>query len=322
MFSTNSSDDQSMFKDQFIVNFRNHLYFWGSRLGFLYLIIYLVFTFYIGDQFKVRSDIQALNRIMPDFTPLVDFTEKGIPIDEDTLDEQVLYFKSVLKHMSGFSAAHELLGLSYFYQGKMDKAEESLNKAVESNPEVFWFYYNQGIFYYRNKNYPKSIESFQKALKCDPKNTIQFMVSSRIYLPIFLASKADLNNEMSRRLQEGYSWAYQFMINGYLQQKDYQNVLKVSMIGMQTGLDRSWVYLYYVGLAAHFLNDFKTAGYYLQESIKQNPNYANSYYYLGLSIQALGKNDLANSLFERAKSLTTSVDELEEELDKKEIQIY
>ncbi len=294
----------------------------GTRVGSLYLIVFLIFFFFIGNQFKVQSDMQALNRIMPPFEPLVDFTEKGIPIDEDTLDEQVLYFKSVLQYMTSFSAAHEMLGVSYFYQGKVDQAEESLNKAVESNPETFWFYYNQGVFYYKKKDFAKSIESFQKALRCDPKKTIQFMASSKIYLPIFLASKLDLNNELSKRLREGYSWVYRFMIDSYLQQKDYQNVLNFAMIGIQSGLDRKGIYHYYAGMAAYHLKDFKTAVYYLQESMKQNPDYSETFYYLGLSVQAAGKEDIAHSLLERAKHLKTPHDALQEDLNKKELQIY
>lgn len=311
-----------MYKYQILKIGKSAFDLFGQRVGFLYLIVFLIFFFFIGDQFKVKSDMQALNRIMPHFDPLVNFTERGIPIDEDTLDEQVLYFKSVLQYMTGYSAAHEMLGLSYFYQGKADQAEEFLNKAIESNPETFWFYYNQGIFYYKKKDFSKSIERFQKALRCDPKKTIQFMVSSKIYLPIFLASKIDLSNDLSKRLQEGYSWAYRFIIECYAQQKDYQNVLNFAMIGIQSGLDRSGVYHYYVGMAAYHLKDFKTAVYYLQESIKQNPKYSGAFYYLGMSVQAAGKEDMAHSFLEQARNLKTPLDVLQEDLNKKELQIY
>lgn len=311
-----------MYTNRSVVIFRHIFDLVGPRVGSLYLIVFLIFFFFIGDQFKVQSDMQALNRIMPQFEPLADFMEKGNPIDEDTLDDQVLYFKSVLQYMTGFSAAHEMLGLSYFYQGKVDQAEESFHKAVESNPETFWFYYNQGVFYYKKKDFAKSVESFQKALRCDPKKTIQFMAFSKIYLPIFMASKLDLNNELIKRLQEGYSWAYRFIIDSYLRQRDYQNVLNVAVIGIQSGLDRKGIYHYYAGMAAYHLKDFKTAVYYLQESIKKNPDYSETFYYLGLSVQAAGKEDMARSFFERAKNLKTPQDVLQEDLNKKELQIY
>ena len=293
-----------------------------NRVGFLYLIVFLIFFYFIGGNFEVSSEIQALNRIMPPFEPLVEFTEKGTSIDGDILDQQVLYFKNVLKHMKGFSAADEMLGLSYFYQGNKELAERFLQEAVANNPDSFWFFYNLGLYYYKAKDYSQAITYFKKALGCSPKRTMQFMYTSKIYLPIFLASKLDMNKELGSRLQRGYSYNYRFIIQSYLEQEDYQNVLTHAVAGIQTNLDQEGVYQYYAGMAAYYLKDFKTAIYYLQESIKRNPRYSNAFYYLGMSVQALGKEDLANNFLKQAEILKTPQDSLQEELAHKELQIY
>ncbi len=296
--------------------------FIGKRVGFLYLIIFLLFSFVIGNNFKVASDIQALNRIMPSFEPLVKFNEQGKAIDDEILDQQVLYFKSVLRYMKGFSAAHEMIGLTYYLQGKEDLAEKSFAEASKNNPDMFWFFYNEGLLYYKKRNYTSAIERFQKALDCDPKRTLQFMFASKIYLPIFIASKLDLGNTLAQRLQAGYASAYRLMIDSYLQQDDYASALRYAMTGTQTNLDQHGIYHYYVGMSSYYLKDFKTAILYLQESVKKNPSYANGFYYLGMSIQAVGKEELANTFLEQAKKLKTPQDPLEEDLKQKHFQIY
>jgi tetratricopeptide (TPR) repeat protein len=293
-----------------------------KRVGFLYFAIFIFFTFFIGNNFKMSSDIQALNRIMPSFEPLVAYNEQGKLINEEVLDQQVLYFKSVLRYMTGFSAAHELIGITYYLQGEGSLAERSFKDAVKTNPDMFWFLYNQGIFYYKKKNFSLATESFEKALACDPKKTLQFMFVSKIYLPLFISSKLDLGNTLAQRLQEGYASAYQFIIDGYLQQDDYANAIRYAKLGVQTNLDQRGIYHYYVGMSSYYLKDFKTAIFYLQESVKKNPSYANSFYYLGMSIQAVGKEELANTFLEQAKKLKTSQDPLQKELDQKHFQIY
>lgn len=294
----------------------------GRRVGVLYLMVFLIFFFGFGKNFKATSDIRALNRIMPPFDELVALTEKGTPISQEMLEQQELYFKSVLKYMTGFSAAHEMLGVTYFYLEKEQLAEKSLNEAVSHNPEVFWFLYNQGVFYYKKKDYAKAVESFKKALDCEPRKTAMFLFSSKIYLPIFLASKLDFNKALGVRLQQGYFDAYRFLLESYLQLEDYRSVMTYAMTGIQTKLDRQGVYYYYAGTAAYYLKDFRSAIYYLQESVKQNPEYSNALYYLGMSVQAVGKEDLANKFLDQAQKLKTSVDPLQEYLKKKELQIY
>ena len=55
-----------------------------------------------------------------------------------------------------------LVGFAYAQTGRLSRAKEQYAFALNLWPDFFWFHYNLGLIYYREGNYPKSLESFNK----------------------------------------------------------------------------------------------------------------------------------------------------------------
>jgi tetratricopeptide (TPR) repeat protein len=301
---------------------KKFLTYLSRRVFVLYIFVFLGFYFFVGTKFTQKAEMQALNRIMPSFTPLVKFTEEGVAMKKEVLEAQIKYFKVVLDNMPEFSAAHAMLGFSYYYLNEKEKALSSLTHAIDLNPENFWFVYNRGLINYRNKDYKHAAEDFKKALKTSSEITLEFMYSSKIYLPILLASAYKDSTAMLERLKAGREHCYQLMVLSHFYLEEYDAVMGYSLNAIQKNIDPRPFYFYFAGAGAYYLNQHKVAVYHLQESVKLSPEHSNSFYYLGMSIDALGNHELADRMLAQATKLKKPEEPFETPLNTLQLQLY
>jgi tetratricopeptide (TPR) repeat protein len=305
-----------------LIKTKKFLTYLSRRVFILYIFAFLAFYFFVGTKFTKKAEMQALNRIMPSFTPLVQFTEEGVPMKKEALEAQVKYFKVVLENMPEFSAAHAMLGFSNYYLNEKEKAVSSLTHAIEINPENFWFIYNRGLIYYRDKDYKHAAEDFKSALKTSSEATLEFMYSSKIYLPILLASSFKDSTAMLERLKAGREHCYQLMVLSHFFLEEYDSVMGYSLNAIQKNITPREFYYYFSGVGAYYLNQHKVAVYQLQESIKLSPEHANSFYYLGMSIDALGNHELADRMLAQATKFKKPEEPFVTSLNTLQLQLY
>jgi tetratricopeptide (TPR) repeat protein len=78
-------------------------------------------------------------------------------------------------------------------------------------------------------------------------------------------------------------------------------MLQTATEAIKRGLDDEGVFSYFAGLVALETKNFVKAGPWFQESIKINPNQAESYEALGKILMLLGENQKATALLNTAE---------------------
>ena len=95
-----------------------------------------------------------------------------------------------------------------------------------------------------------------------------------------------------------------------------------SLYAIEAGIDPQDFFYFQAGVAAYELGEFEKAIPLLHASIQLNPNHVESFHYLGLSLQALNKEDIAQQAFERENFLRNVNPELNNHEDEFDIQIF
>ncbi len=82
------------------------------------------------------------------------------------------FFLRATKVNKKFAAAYNNIGAIYFAQKQYPKAIRQYEKALSIEAQSAGFYSNLGYAYFGEKRYPQALQSFQKAMAIDP-NTFQ-----------------------------------------------------------------------------------------------------------------------------------------------------
>ncbi|MFT5165450.1 MAG: adenylate cyclase [Saprospiraceae bacterium] len=98
------------------------------------------------------------------------------------------------------SEAYKAMGLSYHYQGDMDKALDSYNKAVEINPNNDMATSNIALIYKQKGKTVEGIKWARKAMELNPQEPMSFLRLSELYESIGMDENAEII------LAEGITW--------------------------------------------------------------------------------------------------------------------
>jgi tetratricopeptide (TPR) repeat protein len=88
-------------------------------------------------------------------------------------NDGIPYIEKTIKGSSSLSltaASYDLLGSIYDQGHQTDKAIEAYKNGIRVNPKYQRLYYNLGITYFRNKQYPEAEANAIEAIKLDPKH--------------------------------------------------------------------------------------------------------------------------------------------------------
>ncbi len=157
-----------------------------STAGFFYLLV-LLFVFLAVDYKKVisHSRPKTLSRLRVPYAYLVDSISNNKQSRDKYIDG-IRYFNAIDSIYGDRPDTNIFLGVSFFYIGKIDSSKAYFLKLVDSVPGFFWGYYNLALLAYKERNYLLAIDYCQKAFESPMDKTVAFMMSSKVYQPLFI----------------------------------------------------------------------------------------------------------------------------------------
>ncbi|MCA9407863.1 MAG: tetratricopeptide repeat protein [Candidatus Omnitrophica bacterium] len=246
-----------------------------------------------------NARLRSLNRIRPSFKYLIRFDPQKDIFDPKILNQYVDFYKQVVRYFPDQYDAHGFLGIFYYYSGDYKNSESALRKAVGLNEHNFWHYHNLGGLYFQQKRYKEALDILYKSVFITQDDTFLSILASPIYQQIIYEHR-DFDNGKVKRLFDGYRRVYTMLIFILQEEKNYLQMFNTAYGAVKSGVDENGIYLYFAGLAAFNLKEFQKAAFLFQESIKKNSNFTESYYYLGLSYEKIGKIEEAKTAAQRA----------------------
>ncbi len=121
---------------------------------------------------------------------------------KDKMIRLIRYYRLINWALPEQADAYGLRGFCYYKMGKYQQAVEYYTIASRLAPDFFWYHYARALSFLQIKQYLAAKEAFALALACDPMNTLQHMLSSKIYLDI-IAGQKDVS-WIQTHLQQGY----------------------------------------------------------------------------------------------------------------------
>ncbi len=272
-----------------------------KRCGLLYLV------FALCGHVLINNDVvkgKTLNSIRPSsFNYLFDVTEHPEKIDRKQLWEYVYYYKKLVDFLPNLADAYGMLGFCYYHLGKTNKAIDNYKKAVLLAPQFFWFRYNLGVIYYRKQDYVKAAKCFKAAIALDLEESIVFISMSKMYKPMLWSGAVNTREKLMSRMREGYLNVCFLLVLSSNALKQYDDVYRYAKKAIKEDLGAQASFYYYAGVGAFYVGGFDRAVKLLRKSIKLSPNYADAYYYLGLSLKKSGYDSLSKRLLTKAFGL-------------------
>jgi len=237
---------------------------------------------------------------------------------EESLNDFKKYYKQLVRIMPNKSEAYGMLGYLDYHLGNQEAAIDQYQRAIEINPHFFWFFHNLGILYYQNEQYADAVKMFQQALDKDKKFALQFItLSKKVYMPLIYrkhpkcsgpecrlepAEKIQLVLKSKSHLDQAYEDCIALLASSYLKMGNYKNVFRLLDKADGLGYHRENFY-YYAGIAAYETKDYDQSNNLLLIHLKNNPNHADGYLYLGRSLKAMNQEDASSKALRKGNLL-------------------
>ncbi|MDP2652857.1 MAG: tetratricopeptide repeat protein [Candidatus Omnitrophota bacterium] len=257
-----------------------------ERLGGSSLVSALV-----AQREKVKSKARAvtLNQLMPsaeDFRSLLE----GGPSDPGKIRDCIVYYEKVAEYMPQSAEAYGVLGYLYDRRGDVQRATFLLEKALGMQQRFLPFHYNRGVLAYRHGRFAEAEQSFADAVAVPFSENLSFVVSSRLYVPLFV-DLPEKEKWLVLRLKDGYRQSYLMMIQSRYHRKDYSGMMRAAADAIAAGFDQGGEFYYFAGIAAQGMNDPREAVKAFEQAIKRDPSWADPYERMTESLRALGEKD-------------------------------
>lgn len=293
---------------------KNGLQWIGTRCYILYGIIAVLLFFGVNHQRVIFKVLDAFRRAEKD----VISQALGKPVLKDfLLWDAVRYYKNILALIPDSPLAQSTVGFCYYHAQDYPQSIGYYEAAVKQDDQYFGLDYNLGVIYFQQEQYARAIDCFQRVLSANPQPTLNYpgLVSP------FESELSEENGYREKRLQmlrQTYSWSYRYMVLSYVRQKDYAQVLAQSLLALRNDMFFKDFFYYYVTIASYQLEDYASALKYASLTIKENPEDAGAYHYLGLSFQKMNMDALAQNAFAQEKLLKTRQGSNEEKVQDQE----
>lgn len=157
--------------------------------------------------------LRALNEIPQDsFNDIVAATEEKKPLAPHKLDAYLRYTQVLARLDPERPDVFGLAGFCFFYKGDYDRAIESYAKAASLQPRFFGFHYNLAFIYFNQGRYKESLAEVHKAILCDPKTALLYILSSSQIYALMLVTKINVYGIYAeKQIKNGYEKAYLLM---------------------------------------------------------------------------------------------------------------
>jgi len=275
-----------------------------KKVGIFYLFIFLIFANFT-DYKKViyKAKLSTLNRLRPiSSSYLVEIEGRDLrSVDKKLLEKHEKYYKSVVNVLPTLPGPYGLLGYCQYYLGDERRSIDSFKKATALNSNIFSYFYNLGVIFYNQGRYEEAINNFKQAMSKNPAATVNFVYTSKVYLPILQDNSLGAQAAISKRIKQAYQYNVEMLVLSHYQLKQYREMTVLANAAISKGFDVDGEFYYLSGLAYYETRDYPQADQMLRECIKRNPQHAQAYHYYSLILRAAGQNDLASEFEVKSK---------------------
>jgi tetratricopeptide (TPR) repeat protein len=249
-----------------------------------------------------HANAAALSRLQPPYEYLVRFADGQAPFDRKKLEGHRLFFFQLLNVLWDRPDAHGMLAFCEYHLGNNDRAIAEYKRALLKAPYFIWFNYNLGILYYQKKDYTNAAKYFNEAVRSEADVVLRFIMASKLYMDA-LTSVPGFNQTLAERLSEGYRDSYKMLVLSYFHQKRFNELIVMADVAVNQKLDDDGFFYYYLGVGAFNSQQLERAALYFREVLTKNPQSAEAYYYLALTLKAMGREELAVPALQKAEIL-------------------
>jgi len=269
----------------------------------LYAIIGLCFVSFVDfEVFNRNMCVQTLNLRMPSFAYLRDNEKTPAQYDRRTLKKHIEYFEWLTIYFPNKVDSYGMLGFSYYQVGDIPKALAAYKKAHEIASKIFIFPHSAGVIYFKEGKYHDSALYLQKAVECSPTIVAQFLSMAGEYQRLFMGVD-NAKDLVMGRLDENYRNCYLLLVESYLRLHNYEFVARMALSAIKMGFDGDGTFSYYAGLAALKRAMYSQANFLLMQSIKKNPENADAFALMAMSLKATGDHEKAVLALEKSMAL-------------------
>ena len=160
-----------------------------------------------------RARLKALNEIPSDsFDDVVSVAQGKTAFTARRLKAYLDYAQLMSRLAPQRADVWGLAGFCFFQTGDYEHAIASYAKAASLEPQFFGFHYNLAFIHFKKGQYDRSVEELQKALLCDPRESLIYILSSsKIYALMMIARINNFGISAEEQLKDGYQKMYQLM---------------------------------------------------------------------------------------------------------------
>lgn len=186
---------------------------------FLKIIAAVALTIIFSFQFiklkepYAQARLRALNEIPLDsFDDIVAAMERKHELEPQKLEAYLRYARQLSRLDPERADAYGLTGFCLAQTGNYEGARASYAKAVSLRPDFFGFHYNLAFIHFKQGRYQQSLDEVQKAILCDPKVSLLYILSSSQIYALMLVTKINTYGiKAEQQIKNGYEKAYQLM---------------------------------------------------------------------------------------------------------------
>ncbi|MBF0489801.1 MAG: tetratricopeptide repeat protein [Candidatus Omnitrophica bacterium] len=276
-----------------------------TRPIFLYLICFGGVALMVDyPLFKKNFLDQTMNRLSPPINYFKDFANPKDYLSDFKLRQCIYYHQKVVDFYDfERPAAYAMMGYCYEHLGESQKALKAYQSALDINPNDFWSYYNMGVISYQRGSYQKAADYFKEALLKDVNLNVYVLYKSKMYTDIRVSNGSHSDYDYFQGLRQGHVNSYIYLMESLAKAEDYERLPELAVVAIKENLGEDDIFYYYAGRAEFSQKSYDKAVEFLRLSIEKNPNNFEAYLYLGLTMRAVGKEDIALKLLKTSENI-------------------
>jgi len=276
-----------------------------TRAIFTYLVFFLALWyipwFYMA---RAHSIAQILTRLTPQIDYFEDFVKPHEHFDADKLNLCINYHKRTAHFIPlEKSEAYQMTGYCYALLGDPSNAEKyyQMSTKVQSGQNYFWPCYNLGILAFRDGDYNKAVDQFQKALVLEEDVNHWLWRHSKVFNDVRVSDPKISDDHFIENFKESRKQAYILLMESKVRLKSYAQLFKVVSLGLKDNLGEDDIFYYYGGVGDYYLGNYKEALMFLHLALRGNPNNSDAIIFIGKCVEGMGRQDLAQEFYDQAE---------------------
>ncbi len=259
------------------------------------------------DDVKEKSKVVTLSYSKPNFAHMVQQIANNSKVGHGFLRgtgpcSRIDYYEKASVFYPDVSGIHDILGFCYYHNSQDEKAVKSYQESIRLNSHNFWPFYNLGVIYFHGKEYEKAYAILQKAFQLKPAITLKIINTVGIYRQIW-GEGENVEGWMNQGLKTSYTDAFKLMLLSQYYLKNFSVMVQMANYAISSGLEDQGFFYYYAGLAAFLLEEHEKSVVFFQKYIESNKGQYEPFYYLGMSLKAMGMEENSKRFLSQATFL-------------------